>query len=105
MDKPKKSGKEKASNKAGKEIDKSAKKAAKEKEKVVKEVASNMACQRKQSRAGNKEKTRSEGSTAKKQKKDNLDNTVYSDVCCVCLGNYKDDAGTDKQWLQCKCLR
>ena len=32
------------------------------------------------------------------RKKNSLDNTVFSDLCCVCFGSYDEDAGTDRQW-------
>jgi len=50
---------------------------------------------------GTKRQGQKKESSAKKMKMDNL---VFSDMCCVCLGNYDDDAGTNRQWLQCKCL-
>ena len=43
-----------------------------------------------------------ESSCSKKAK---LDTAVQSDTCCVCFGSYEEDAGTDREWLQCKCNR
>ena len=43
-----------------------------------------------------------ESSCSKKAK---LDTAVQSDTCCVCFGSYEEDAGTDREWLQCKCSR
>ena len=34
-----------------------------------------------------------------------VDDTVHTDLCCVCLRSYEDDAGTDREWLQCKSQR
>ena len=96
---------EKAANKVAKEAEKAAKQVAKEVEMVAKEAVKVVASKGKQPRAGSKRKAGSEGSSANKRKKDNIDNTVFSDKCCVCLGSYEDDAETDRQWLQCKCLR
>ena len=85
---------ERKTMKAAKEAEKAANKVAKEAEKQVAKEVEMVAKE-----AG------SEGSSANKRKKDNIDNTVFSDKCCVCLGSYEDDAETDRQWLQCKCLR
>ena len=32
-----------------------------------------------------------------------VDSSVFTDLCCVCFGSYQEDAGTERQWLQCNC--
>ena len=34
-----------------------------------------------------------------------VDSSVFTDLCCVCFGSYQEDAGTERQWLQCNCQR
>ena len=41
-------------------------------------------------------------STRKKQKID-LDESIESDLCCVCFGSYDDDLDTTRHWVQCQC--
>lgn len=36
---------------------------------------------------------------------DDIDHSIYSDLCCVCFGDYADDEGTGREWLQCLCSR
>ena len=93
--------------KEAKELEKAAKKAAKEKEKnATARVATSVSVMEdgnKGTRRETKRQAQKGGNSAKKMKKDNL---VFSDIYCVCLGNYDDaDAGTNSQWLQRKCLR
>ena len=45
------------------------------------------------------------GSCGQNKKKRLNDENTLSDMCCVCLGRYADDAGTDREWIQCKCSR
>ena len=37
--------------------------------------------------------------------KENVDNSISADLCCVCFGSYQEDVGTDREWLQCSCSR
>ena len=78
---------EKAAIKAAKE----AQKAAKEAEKVSKQVQH-------QSRLEVPRGNPKVNYINTNRKKNSLDNTVFSDLCCVCFGSYDEDAGTDRQW-------
>ena len=33
------------------------------------------------------------------------DNTIDFDRCCACFGLYADDAGADREWIECSCGR
>ena len=33
------------------------------------------------------------------------DDTIDFDRCCACFGLYVDDAGTDREWIECSCSR
>ena len=39
------------------------------------------------------------------KKRSRVDSSVFTDLCCVCFGSYQEDAGTERQWLQCNCQR
>ena len=41
----------------------------------------------------------------RKRKKLNVDNVIFSDLCCVCFGSYEEDRGTGREWLECDCGR
>ena len=43
--------------------------------------------------------------SSRKSRKIDLNESIESDVCCVCFGNYNDDLDTTREWLQCKCDR
>ena len=43
---------------------------------------------------------------AKRNKlKENADDYINADLCCVCFGSYQEDIGTGREWLQCSCTR
>ena len=54
-----------------------------------------------------KRKAQDECETSGRSKKARftVDTTVCTDICCVCSGNFEDDTGTGREWLQCKCGR
>ena len=95
---------EREAAKAAKEAEKIARQAAKAAERAAKGAARKVS-ERKQTRAGNKRKASGRESESPKKKRSNVDVTVFTDVCCVCFGSYEDDAGTDREWLQCRCGR
>ena len=37
--------------------------------------------------------------------KENVDNSINADLCCVCFGSYQEDVGTGREWLQWSCSR
>lgn len=37
--------------------------------------------------------------------KENVDDSINADLCCVCFGSYQEDVGTGREWLQCSCSR
>lgn len=95
--------------KQAKEAEKTAKQAARAAEKAAKQADTTKG-KGKQTRAGSKRKAqeRGEGSTNTKKARSAIDGdgAVFTDdVCCACLGSYEDDAGTDREWLQCKCSK
>ena len=40
-----------------------------------------------------------------KRSKSNADEEIDVNRCCACFGMYADDAGTGREWLQCRCSR
>ena len=34
-----------------------------------------------------------------------MDESINTEVCCVCFGTYLEDVDTDRQWLECNCTR
>ena len=43
---------------------------------------------------------------AKRNKlKENADDSINADLCCVYFGSYQEDIGTGREWLQCSCTR
>ena len=34
-----------------------------------------------------------------------IDDSIDFDRCCACFGLYADDAGTDREWIECSCSR
>ena len=36
--------------------------------------------------------------------KQNADDEIDVNRCCVCFGMYADDAGTGREWLECQCF-
>lgn len=32
-----------------------------------------------------------------------IDDDINIEICCVCFGQYSDDIGTKKEWLECTC--
>ena len=94
---------------ARKKAEREAAKAAKEAEKIARQAAKAAAkgaarkvSERKQTRAGNKRKASGRESGLLRRNEVML---IFTDVCCVCFGSYEDDAGTDREWLQCRCGR
>ena len=91
--------------KEAKEMEKAAKKASKEKAKSATDTVAtrcSVMVENEDTRRGSKRQAQDIVSS-RRTKKNKIDSTVFSDICCVCLGNYDDYAGTDRQWLQCKC--
>ena len=37
--------------------------------------------------------------------KSNANEEIDINRCCVCFGKYEDDAGTEREWLECYCTR
>ncbi len=88
-------------------MEKAAKKPSKEKAKSATDTVAtrcSVMVENEDTRRGSKRQAQDIVSS-RRTKKNKIDSTVFSDICCVCLGNYDDDAGTDRQWLQCKCNR
>ncbi len=93
--------------KEAKEMEKAAKKASKEKAKSATDTVAtrcSVMVENEDTRRGSKRQAQDIVSS-RRTKKNKIDSTVFSDICCVCLGNYDDDADTDRQWLQCKSDR
>ena len=44
-------------------------------------------------------------SSTKRSKKQSADDEIDVNRCCVCFGMYADDAGTGREWLECRCSR
>ena len=40
-----------------------------------------------------------------KRLKHSVDDEIDVNRCCVCFGMYADDAGTGREWLECRCSR
>jgi len=40
-----------------------------------------------------------------KRSKHSADDEIDVNRCCVCFGIYSDDAGTGREWLECRCSR
>ena len=40
-----------------------------------------------------------------KRSKHSVDDEIDVNRCCVCFGMYADDAGTGREWLECRCSR
>ncbi len=102
----KKRSERKAVNEA-KEMEKAAKKSSKEKAKSATDTVAtrcSVMVENEGTRRGSKRQAQDIVSSGR-TKKNKIDSTVFSDICCGSLGNYDDDAGTDRQWLQCKCDR
>ena len=56
--------------------------------------------------AGNaQESISSDASTrpVRKKRRLNVDSEIYTDLCCVCFGSFKEDEGTGREWLKCDC--
>ena len=34
-----------------------------------------------------------------------IDDSIDFDRCCACFGLYAEDAGTDREWIECSCSR
>ena len=41
----------------------------------------------------------------KKRRGNDMDSSINTDQCCVCLGLYLEDLDTDRQWLEYCCRR
>ena len=40
-----------------------------------------------------------------KRSKYTADDEIKVNRCCVCFGMYADDAGTGREWIECRCSR
>ena len=40
-----------------------------------------------------------------KAKTPRLDESIDTEECCACFGQYSDDIGTGREWLECACGR
>ena len=86
-----------------KDAERAQKKAEREAAKAEREAAKVGSKTTVKTRGKAKRKTDEGGASC--SKKARLDTAVNSDLCCVCFGSYEEDAGTDREWLQCKCGR
>ena len=50
-----------------------------------------------------KEKRKLRDNKESRKKRTRVNSAVFTDLCCVRLGSYQEDTGTERQWLQCKC--
>ena len=67
---------------------------------VEKEVAKT---KRKTAELQVREKRKLRNSKESRKKRPRVNSAVFTDLCCVCFGSYREDIGTERQWLQCKC--
>ena len=67
---------------------------------VEKEVAKT---KRKTAKLQVREKRKLRNSKESRKKRPRVNSAVFMDLCCVCFGSYREDTGTERQWLQCKC--
>ena len=56
-------------------------------------------------RSTTKRKSSSQIDSVAKRSRNNADEEIDANRCCVCFGLYSDDAGTAKEWLMCSCTR
>ena len=50
-----------------------------------------------------REKRKLQNSKESLEKRPRVNSAVFTDLCCVSFGSYREDTGTERQWLQCKC--
>ena len=43
--------------------------------------------------------------TKPKAKTPRLNESIDTEECCACFGQYSDDIGTGREWLECACGR
>jgi len=99
--------KEKAEERAFKEKEKAEQRALKAKEgkgcKVQNDAAQGRATKRQQvaGRCGSVSGVVRQTRPLRKKAKLDDDESINTDICCVCFGSYKDDDGTGRDWVQC----
>jgi len=52
-----------------------------------------------------KRKPSSQMESITKRSRNNADDEIDADRCCVCFGCFADDAGTGREWIMCCCTR
>ena len=101
--------KKKAAEKARKAAEKEAEKARKEQEKAERAKMKARVEQEKAVKAGKKRNLTTSGrgnsSWQKRKRSSDMERSINTDECCVCLGTYLEDLDTDRDWLQCCCGR
>jgi len=103
--------KEKAEERAFKEKEKAEQRALKAKEgkscKVQNDAAQGCATKRQQvaGRCGSVSGVVRQTRPLRKKAKLDDDESINTDICCICFGSYEDDDGTGRDWVQCCCGR
>ena len=104
----------KAEARAQKAAEKAKKQAEKEKNAREKTAERLKKTQEKAARAPATQRARSTASSTEERALDKeprskapnrTDDTIDFDRCCACFGLYVDDAGTDREWIECSCSR
>ena len=71
-----------------------------------KERSSKKKKKRRKNRAATSGSSQSTSLTTKpKAKTPRLDESIDTEECCACFGQYSDDIGTGREWLECACGR
>ena len=105
--------KHKAEEKARKAAEREATKAKKEAEKAERQAAKAERTKKKElEKSCEVEKKRQAScpiATApcpkRNKSKENVDESINGNLCCVCFGSYQEGVGTGREWLQCSCSR
>ena len=101
--------KKKAAERVHKVAEKEAEKARKEQDKAERAKMKARVEQEKAVKAGKKRSLITSGqgnsSRQKRKRKSDMESSINTDECCVCLGTYLVDLDTDRDWLQCCCGR
>ena len=98
--------KEKAAKKARQEKEKAEKKSKKAEEKSKKaEEQSRQMAKRARKRSVTNIDPQEENVRTKKARLGDIQSNIDSNTCCACFGDYADDTGTGREWLQCQCGR
>lgn len=98
--------KEKAAKKARQEKEKAEKKSKKAEEKSKKaEEQSRQMAKRARKRSVTNIDPQEENVRTKKARLGDIQSNIDSNTCCACSGDYADDTGTGREWLQCQCGR